>query len=522
MEKTLKIAFRLKNAYMLNSVIYALKQIPFVKKVLPRTLYQSRGLKILAQIIAVIIEIGKIFLLKGAYLGFLVVLPLTLYKFNNPSDLYLHMLLLLTLIGLLINTGIIEPNKHRYYAIILMRMNAREYTLASLGYYIFKTILGFLPFLALFSGIGGVSPLYGVAMAFAIGGGKVAVVAWDLSQYEKKYPLETSTKAPKKVWSAVMVLLLLTYGGPAINLVLPGSASISLMMLMIILGILSIRKILNFKYYVELNKEVLRGEENPIEVKKNVLKEESEKNISSDFVTSNKKGLEYLNDLFVKRHKKIFWKATNKMTLAILVIVGVLSIVMIAFPETKGVINRGISYSFSVTAFLTYAFNRGEIFTRTLFMNCDHSMLTYPCFKNGSSILKLFKIRLKVLMALNFIPATVLGLGLCWILFMSGGTEKLVIYPIVFITILAMSFFFSIHYLTIYYLLQPYNAETELKSGMYGFITGITYFICYLQINLHISLIVYGAMWIVFAILYGVIASILVYKFAHRTFKIRI
>ena len=155
-------------------------------------------------------------------------------------------------------------------------------------------------------------------------------------------------------------------------------------------------------------------------------------------------------------------------------------------------------------------------------MNCDHSMLTYPCFKNGSSILKLFKIRLKVLMALNFIPAAVLGLGLCWILFMSGGTENLVIYPIIFITILAMSFFFSIHYLTIYYLLQPYNAETELKSGMYGFITGVTYFLCYLQINLHISLIVYGAMWIVFAILYGVIASILVYKFAHSTFKLRI
>ena len=34
-----------------------------------------------------------------------------------------------------------------------------------------------------------------------------------------------------------------------------------------------------------------------------------------------------------------------------------------------------------------------------------------------------------------------------------------------------MSMFFSVHYLTIYYLLQPYNAGTEMKSGTYRIVS---------------------------------------------------
>ena len=521
MDKTLKIAFRLKNTYRVNSIIYALKQIPLIKRILPGTLYQSKGLKLFAQIIAVIMEIGMIFFTKAAYLLLFVVIPLNFYSYEKPADLYLHMILFLTLVGFILNTSMFNPQKHKYYAIILMRMNARDYTLASFGYYIFKTILGFMPFLALSIGIGGGNPLYGIAMAFAIAGGKIAAAAGYLVGYEKKGILKNENKSSKKMRILVALLLLLTYGAPAVNFVLPRFLSMGLMILMIPLGIVSVGKILNFKYYVEINKEILNEEANRIEEVRTVEKEVSEKNISNELVCSNKKGLEYLNDLFVKRHKKIFWKATNKMTMAVLVIIGILSIVMVACPETKAIINEGVVTTLPPMAFFIYAFNRGPVFTKTLFMNCDHSMLTYPFFKNSSSILELFKIRLRVLVCMNLIPAFVIGIGMCWILYMSGGSDNVVVYPLILVTILAMSFFFSIHYMTIYYLLQPYNAETEIKSGLYTVITGVTYFLCYMQINLHVPLIIYGVIWIGFVILYGIVASVLVYKFAPKTFRIR-
>ena len=77
--------------------------------------------------------------------------------------------------------------------------------------------------------------------------------------------------------------------------------------------------------------------------------------------------------------------------------------------------------------------------------------------------MKLFKIRLREIMKINAVPAAVIGTGLCILLLVSGGTENPVNYAVIFISILCMSLFFSVHYLTVYYLLQPYNAGTEIK-----------------------------------------------------------
>ena len=84
-----------------------------------------------------------------------------------------------------------------------------------------------------------------------------------------------------------------------------------------------------------------------------------------------------------------------------------------------------------------------------------------------------------------------------------------------------MSAFFSIHYLTVYYLLQPYTAGTEMKSGTYRIVMVLTYVVCYALINVRLPILVFGAMCIAFCVAYSVVASILVYKFAPRTFRLR-
>ena len=84
-----------------------------------------------------------------------------------------------------------------------------------------------------------------------------------------------------------------------------------------------------------------------------------------------------------------------------------------------------------------------------------------------------------------------------------------------------MSMFFSIHYLMIYYLLQPYNAGTEMKSGTYRIVLILTYVICFAMMQVRMPIMVFGAMTIAFCVIYGIIASVLVYRFAPRTFRIR-
>ena len=53
-----------------------------------------------------------------------------------------------------------------------------------------------------------------------------------------------------------------------------------------------------------------------------------------------------------------------------------------------------------------------------------------------------------------------------------------------------MSLFFSIHYLTIYYLLQPYNAGTELKSGTYRIVLSVTYVVCFALMRLRMPIMI--------------------------------
>ena len=102
-----------------------------------------------------------------------------------------------------------------------------------------------------------------------------------------------------------------------------------------------------------------------------------------------------------------------------------------------------------------------------------------------------------------------------------SGTPYNGTYVVLVVTILAMSAFFSIHYLTVYYLLQPYTSGTEMKSGTYRIVMVLTYAVCYAMINVRMPILVFGAMCIAFCVVYSLVASILVYKFAPLTFRLR-
>ena len=114
-----------------------------------------------------------------------------------------------------------------------------------------------------------------------------------------------------------------------------------------------------------------------------------------------------------------------------------------------------------------------------------------------------------------------IGIGLALILFATGGTDNPLNYVVLVVSILCMSLFSRFHYLTIYYLLQPYNAGTELKSGTYRIVLSVTYVICFALMRLRMPIMIFGIMTIVFCVLYSIVASILVYRLAPKTFRLR-
>ena len=523
MNKTLKISFALKNTYRVNSILYALKQMLILKKILPSALYGVKGLKIFANILSVIWEFLSTFLGKLLYIFCIYGVIFFGYDgYSNKSELFLHMLLFLTVIGAFLNTNLFNPTKEKYYAVFLMRMDAKQYVLINYGYAILKVIIGFLPFMILMRPLLNVPLWLSIILPFSIAGLKLFVAASSLWDYEKRGFAYNENKLGKFLWAFVALMIILSGGLPAVGIAIPQIASTILFIAFVPLGIIGAIKVIRFNEYKAVFQDLFSQTQPFADRKTQALRKQSEKHISTDTsITSSRRGFEYLNELFIKRHKDILWSASKMITYVCIVLTVGVIIASYLFPEIKETTNHLILNWLPYFVFIMYLINRGTGFTQALFVNCDHSLLTYPFYKQPGMILKLFAIRLREIMKINALPALVIGVGLALLLFVTGGTDNPLNYAVVIVSILCMSAFFSVHYLTIYYLMQPYNAASEIKSGTYQLVKIATYFVCYYMMKVRMPTIVFGTLTIVFCILYCIIACILVYRLAPKTFRLR-
>ena len=519
MLKTLRISWDIQQTYRVNSILYSLKQTPLVKQILPAYPYRVHGLKVFAGILSLIWNILKLFGGKALYFVIFLGWAGGLTPSFPAEDVYLYRLLLLTVIGTIINTSFADPSYQRYYAVTLLRMNAKSYTLSHFWAGLVKNFVGFLPFSLLFGSGNGVPLWINLLLPLCIIGGKTAEMALELWRFER---YNGAVKERNMVrWCIAAAILAAVYGLPMAGYILPGAVSMGLLIAMIPLGMVGVWKILHFKAYRQLNQQVLTQFFDGMDTASHQAQTNTHNLISEAVgITSHKKGFEYLNDLFVKRHRRLLWKATWIISgvCGVLVLAGAVGLML--FPAIRPKVQFVILNTLPFWSFILYFINRGTSFTRALFINCDHSLLTYSFYKQPKTVLTLFRIRLWEICKVNAVPALVIGLGLDGFLFLSGGgtwTEYLVI-PV---TILSMNLFFSTHYLTLYYLLQPFNAGTEIKSGTYQVLTGATYFFCYLLMQAEMPAMLFGLMCIGFCLLYSIMACALVYRFAPKTFRIR-
>lgn len=526
MLRTFRISFSLKNTYRVNTIIYSFKQIPLIKRLLPPSLYKCRGLKIFAAAIAGIWEVLSAFLGKLLYLMLMVYAAGELYGERGPEGaVFLHILFFLTVIGAFMNTFMFNPTNDKYYAMLLMRMDARAYTLTDYFYTIGKVVIGFLPFTILFGKMRGIPIWICILLPFFIAGMKLIMACFLLIRYEKTGECTNENFPPKLAWALTVIFLAAAYGLPYLRIILPVEALVIIAAMIIITGGAAVLKIFKFNLYQEMYKLILADKRSQMDYKstvREISQEANRKLISPDTgITSGKKGFEYFNELFIRRHRKVLWKPARRVAaIAFIVMAAILALLRVN-TGIKPEINQFLLSYLPYFVFIMYLINRGTAFTQTLFMNCDHSMLTYSFYKQPQFILKLFRIRLREIIKVNLLPAVIIGAGLSVNLYFSGGTNNPLNYLLLLISILSMSVFFSVHYLTIYYLMQPYTLETELKSPLYRGVIWITYMVCFLFMKLRMNTLSFGVLVTVFCIIYSALACVLVYKFAYRTFRLR-
>ena len=526
MFKSFILSYKLRNTYRVNSIIYSIKQLPLIGKHLPTSLYSSKGLKVLGNIISTLLEIINIFLGKALYVLLMIVAILGMYEQGNSANNFINIFVFLSIAGGLLNTYMFNPTKDKYYAMILMNMNAKKYTLSNYYYSMIKVIIGFLPFTLIFGIYSGLLPITCILMPFFVIFIKTIYNAYILYYFNKNKKIKNENVPTKGIWILIAIFVILAYGLPALNIPITEGVFYILFSISLIFGTIAFWYVSKFKDYKKAYKSLLTQENVYMvqnQTKGDAIQRTTLNQIELDNKTSsNKKGFAYFHDLFVKRHKKILMKSAKKTAIiTFLIFLGIIVGVEIN-SDMRTRTNELLMTMLPWFVFVMYIINRGTVVTQAMFMNCDHSMLTYRFYKTPKVILALFKERLKTLIKINLIPAIVISIGLPLLLYLTGGTNNYLNYVVLFTSIIAMSIFFSIHYLVMYYLLQPYNVNIEMKSSTYAVVQWITYIVCYMFLQMRLPTMYFGIATIVFCILYCIIALILVYKYAPKTFKLRI
>ena len=324
MFKSFILSYKLRNTYRVNSIIYSIKQLPLIGKKLPTALYASRGLKILGNIISTILEILNIFLGKALYVLLMIIAMLGVYEGGNNANNFINIFVFLSIAGGMLNTYMFNPTKDKYYAIVLMNMNAKKYTLSNYYYAMLKLIIGLLPFTIIFGTLNGISIFVCILMPIFVIFIKTIYNSYILYDYNKNGKIKNENTPTKGIWLLIAIFVILAYGLPALNFTITENIFYILFVITAIFGIIAFRYIARFKEYKKVYKSLLTHDNiysvqqlsSGEMIQNNTLEQiELEKGI-----TSNKTGFAYFHDIFVKRHKKILMKSAKKTAIIISII----------------------------------------------------------------------------------------------------------------------------------------------------------------------------------------------------------
>lgn len=137
-------------------------------------------------------------------------------------------------------------------------------------------------------------------------------------------------------WTAILIILALAYGLPAVGILIPTAVSVAVFGISIAAGAVSLRKILSFDRYREMYQELLYKSLVQMDDAAAITRKLSQKSISTDTqITSSKKGFEYLNEIFVKRHQKILWKSVKQIAVICLALLCAVLLIFYLQPSVK-------------------------------------------------------------------------------------------------------------------------------------------------------------------------------------------
>ena len=508
--------------YSMNSYIYNMRKLPVMDDLLPADAYKYQSIKIMGFVFGLLKFIFTALVLKIIY--FSVIFFVAGILAGKASNNFVYIFVIICLLGMFINDNtILATSTEKYFSIVLFKIDALEYTKISL---ISTMILSFIfNFLALlvFNGQLHLSismiltlVMFDISLIFI---GEVI----NLVYYKKfKVPWYSNLKLYFTVLFSFLAIASLCNFGASIDFKTLNIITIFTS----ILAVISYIYLINVKDYKRIYKElntyerIMNKSNNESQSRARLVAVKNKDREIEEKKIKNKHGYDLFNTIFFERHKNILYRSLRTYSIVLCVIFIVLIYLVYNMEGVSEKITNILSMRMGLIAFIMYFVNRGAIMTQAMFYNCDHAMLKYNFYRESEVILGLFKRRLISLTKANLLPAFIISIGVCILLYITG-TKSILLMTYYTIYIMVSSIFFSIHYLVLYYLLQPYNKDMRITNYHYSLIVGLTYVIIYFLFQLEINGMLLSAIVIIFTIIYTLLSLFLVKKFAPKTFKIK-
>ena len=506
--------------YSVNSFLFLLKKFPIFKDLLTNDVYQSKTIKTFVGIIGSIFSFFRAALMQFLY--FFVILVVSVRLLSSSLSTFIHVYFFLTFLGLFINNKLLTSSKKKYFSLILFQMDGTQFFHANLLWNLFTRFL--------FSTIGILIIVMGYYQASLYEG--LILIMFTLSfriigeyfniMFFRRYHYIWYSNT--KIYFSIFFLCIALCFLPFFSIIVPFWVIELFTFISFVLGVSSFIALWKTNDYYYLYKrihnitEVMNSKEEGDYLRQAMVEvKEKDKKIDTSLL-EKKHGYDLFNTIFFERHKEILLRSARRYAVVAAVVYVILLYVIMHYANYYQSIEYFLEYKLSFFSIIMFYINRGSIITRAMFFNCDHAMLCFNFYREPRIILELFKKRLLTIVKVNLIPAFVIGVGNSLILFVT--TSSVITLLTSFLFIISLSVFFSVHYLVIYYLLQPYNKNMEVKKIGYSLVTILTYLVSFWLKDIILSSAVLSVLGLLFVILYLVLALWLVYRIAPRTFRL--
>ena len=557
-----------------NSLVFALKKTPVIGNLIPDKLYSTTFLKVIYWIFHVIFEVFKLFIGKIFGLGMIYLAAFLLsdqyiehemVQGVSRSAMYgnlgLFIFLLYAFCGILIRVPYFNCTTEKEYLVFMLRMDAKKLNETLIWYDLAKLFIGYV-MAGIFAVITG-APFWlwlGIpVLALAV---KFLGIGLQILSFRFKSRLHKSLKISAVAYLIRLALVLLA--GPffivfvANGYFIPMPQMVIITVLTVIAGIWGLMMFL--KTDSNLHRRALHDNISKTEVKATSQYDNTKsfkKIKAKGTVKGDKKGFEYLNALFVKRHWTMLCMKPVIFTIIVAAVMILLSGEFIyGYYSRYGADN---CWNMVITNIINFFTFRGfsdallpvgndpafEFFryvaqshllalmiplsisdnsfknTQAMFINCDNSLMTFSFFKQREKIIKLFDIRLKQLIKINIGPVVSLGLFADLILFVTGGQSYPGEYLVTILVGFMLSILTSVTWLALYYLFQPFTTSVVAKSGAYRITSIIIYSVASILVWVPLVSYILAPVLLVFTAGYVFFLRNRVNKLAPKTWKIK-